>query len=337
MHLFGKDLSREVAIVAEAGVNHEGDPEAALLLLRLAKQAGADAIKFQTYTPARYASASDPARLERVGRFALDEATHRRLAAEARRLGIVFFSTAVSEDVVPLLAELCPAIKIASADLTFEPVLRAAARTGKPVILSTGLGTAWEIDQAVDWVRQEVGAAALPDRLVLLQCVVAYPTPLEQANVASVAFLKDRYGLTVGYSNHVIGLEPCLAAVALGARLLEVHFTDRREGRSFRDHELSLEPAELAELVARAPKVAACLGSYGKARQPAETALLPIVRKGVVAARDLAADTRLAAEDLMYARPASEFPAAALPSLLGRRLTIALKRGELVPRAGVAD
>jgi len=336
MQLFGKDLSREVAIVAEAGVNHEGDPEAALRLLRLAKQAGADAIKFQSYTPARYASASDPARLERVGRFALDEATHRRLAAEAARLGIVFFSTAVSEDVVPLLAELCPAIKIASADLTFEPVVRAAARTGKPVILSTGLGTPWEIDQAVDWVRQEVGAA-LPQRLVLLQCVVAYPTPLDQANVASVGFLKDRYGLTVGYSNHVIGLEPCLAAVALGARLLEVHVTDRREGRSFRDHELSLEPAELAELVMRAPKVAASLGSYGKSRQAAETALLPIVRKGVVAARDLGAGTRLAADDLMYARPATEFPAAELPRLIGRRLTVALKRGELVPRAGIAD
>jgi len=160
---------------------------------------------------------------------------------------------------------------------------------------------------------------------------------LDQANVASVGFLKDRYGLTVGYSNHVIGLEPCLAAVALGARLLEVHVTDRREGRSFRDHELSLEPAELAELVMRAPKVAASIGSYGKSRQAAETALLPIVRKGVVAARDLGAGTRLAADDLMYARPATEFPAAELPRLIGRRLTVALKRGELVPRAGIAD
>ncbi len=178
MKLFDKDLNREIAVIAEIGVNHEGDVEVASKLVRLAAEAGADAVKFQTFTPARYASASDPARLERVTGFALDEAAHRRLAKEAESHGIAFFSTPVTEDVVPLLDELCSAFKIASGDLTFEPVIRAAASRGKPVVLSTGLGTLEEVDRAVGWVRDEVGEQALAERLVLMHCISAYPTPI---------------------------------------------------------------------------------------------------------------------------------------------------------------
>src|SRR3990167_4475229 len=170
MELFGKNLDRDVVIIAEIGVNHEGDLEAALNLLRLAHQAGADAAKFQTFTPERYASASDPARLERVRGFDLGERGFRRIAEEAAKLDFPVFSTAVSEDVVPFIAELFPAIKIASGDIDFEPVIRAAARTRKPVILSTGLATAEEVDAAVDWFKDEAGAGDVRDRLILMQC-----------------------------------------------------------------------------------------------------------------------------------------------------------------------
>ena len=186
MKLFGKDLDTEVAIVAEIGVNHEGDVEAASRLIRLAREAGADAVKLQTYTPERYASASDAARLKRVGSFALSEADLRRLARDADALGIPLFSTPLTEDVVPLLASLFPAIKIASGDLDFEPVIRAAAATGKPILMSTGLGTTPEIETAIGWVRAGSGVQELRDRLILMHCVVAYPTPIEQANVLSI-------------------------------------------------------------------------------------------------------------------------------------------------------
>lgn len=335
MKLFGKDLDAEVAIVAEIGVNHEGDVEAASRLIGLARDAGADAAKLQTYTPERLASASDPERLRRVRAFQLSERDLARLADEAARAGFPLFSTAVTEDVVPLLARLFPAIKIASGDLDFEPVIRAAARTGKPMILSCGLGTMAEIETAVGWVREEVGAAALRDRLLLMHCVSAYPTPIEQANVSSVPFLRERTGLRVGYSNHVVGLEACYAAVAQGACVVEVHVTDRRAGRAFRDHALSLEPDELRRLVEAAPRIRAALGDFDKRRQPAEAPNLAAVRKGVVAARDLEAGTVLAADDLMFARPASEFPAAEAPRLIGRRLSLALARGETIRRADV--
>lgn len=335
MKLFGKDLTREVAVVAEIGVNHEGDVEAASRMVRLAAEAGADAVKFQTYTPERYVSASDRERLARVTRFGLDESGHRRLAREAEELGVAYFSSAISEDVVPLLAELGPAIKIASGDLTFEPVIRAAARTGKAVIVSTGLCTPDEIDATVGWLSDEIGKDNLAERVVLLHCVSAYPAPLEEANVRSVSFLADRYGLPIGYSNHIIGMDACLAAVVLGAVLLEVHFTDRKRGRAFRDHELSFEPADLAALVAVVPRLRASLGSYAKERQPCERDNLAAFRKGVVAARDLASGPPLAREDLMFARPASEFPAADIESLVGRTLKADVRLGELITRDNV--
>jgi N-acetylneuraminate synthase/N,N'-diacetyllegionaminate synthase len=337
MKLFGRDLSSDVVVVAEIGVNHEGDVEAAARLIRLAHEAGADAVKIQSYTPERFASSADPVRQRRVRRFCLDRDAHYRLAAEAKRLGACFFSSAITEDVVPLLAELFPAIKVASGDVNFEPTVRGAAATGKPVILSTGNSTTEEIDQAVRWCREEIGAASMPERVVLLHCVSAYPTPIEQANLLTIPFLRERFGLVTGYSNHVVGSEAVLAAVALGAHMVEVHVTDRREGREFRDHAISFEPAELAGLTASVRRVAASLGRPGKYLQPAELEIRTAMRKGIVAARDLAAGTLLTNEDLMYARPATEFAASELPTLVGRRLTVKLRCGELIPRAAVEE
>lgn len=336
MKLFGRDLDSDVAIIAEVGVNHEGDVEAASKLVRLAAEAGADAVKFQSYTPDRFISRADAERFARVGRFALDENSHRRLAAEAAKAGIRFFSTAVTEDWVPLLAELGEAVKIASGDLTFEPVIRAAARSGRPVILSVGLGTVNEIDRAVDWFASEIGAAAIADRLVLMHCVVAYPTPVEEANVMSVPFLRERYRLRVGYSNHVAGAEACYAAVALGAPVIEAHFTDRREGRTFRDHALSFEPAELSDLVQKLRRIRASLGQFGKQRHPSEIGNISAARKGVVAARDLAAGDVIKAGDVIFARPGSEFTSLEIGAVVGARLSQAVARGMLIPRAGIA-
>lgn len=335
MQLFGKDLERDVLVVAEIGVNHEGDVAAAERLISLAHAAGAHAVKLQSYTPERFASSADPSRLERVKRFCLDRAAHDRLAAHARSIGATLFSTCVTEDVIPMLAALFPAIKVASGDINFEVLVRSALRSGKPVILSTGNADLAEIDRAVQWCREEVGSS-VGERVAIMHCVSAYPAPIEQANLLSVPFLKERYGLTTGYSNHVLGAEACLAAVALGAQILEVHFTDRREGRQFRDHALSFEPHELADLVKAVPRLRAALGVRGKPLQPSEMEIRSAMRKGVVAARDLPAGTVLAESDLMYARPATEFTAADLPALLGKRLNVAVQRGHLVPRAGVS-
>ncbi|MDA1100165.1 MAG: N-acetylneuraminate synthase family protein [Proteobacteria bacterium] len=336
MKLFGKDTESDLIVVAEIGVNHEGDVEVASKLLRLAAEAGADAVKFQSYNPHRFVASNDPDRLKRVTQFGLDEAAHRRLAGEARDIGVGFFSAAISEDMIPLLAELCPVIKIASGDVNFEPVIRAGARTGKPMIVSTGNATVDEIDRTVGWVRDEVGDDKLPERLALLHCVSAYPTPIEEANVKSVPFLAERYGLATGYSNHVLGGMACLAAVALGASIIEVHFTDNKSGRSFRDHELSFEPDELTALIEALGGVRASLGNFAKAPGKSELPVRDAIRKGLVAARNLDAGTELRGEDLMFARPASEFAADQIDNVIGRRILGAVRSGEIIARDNVA-
>ncbi len=335
MQLFGKDLDQDVVVVAEIGDNHEGDLDAALNLLRLAREAGADAAKFQTFTPERYASASDPVRLERVRGFDLGKKGMRRLADEAAKHAFPIFSTAVSEDVVPFLAELFPAIKIASGDIDFEPVIRAAAATGKAVILSTGLATTAEIDAAVGWFREEAGTDDVRDRLILMHCVSAYPAPIEEVNLLSIPYLAERTGLRVGYSNHVIGLDACLAAVALGAPVIETHFTDRKTGREFRDHALSCDPDDLKRLVEAAPRVRAGLGRRAKQRQPSEAGNVKAFRKGIVAARDLIAGHVIGRDDLMFARPATEFPASEVGKVVGARLKGPVKMGEMIRRDNV--
>ncbi len=338
MRLFGKNLGTDVVIIAEIGVNHEGDVEKASELLRLAAESGADAVKFQSYTPERFIAGDDPVRFSRVSRFQLDEEAHRRLAAEAAELGVRFLSTPVSEDWVPLLATLGSAMKIASGDLTFEPVVRAAAATGLPVILSTGLGTPVEIDRAVQWVLEELpDDVSLAERLVLLHCVAAYPVPLEQANLASIPFLAQRYGVAVGYSNHVIGLDAVFGAIALGASVVEVHFTDCKTGREFRDHQLSVDADDMRRLVDMAPKLKAAVGRFGKERQAVEEGMAEAFRKGLVAARDLPAGAVIAKGDLMFARPATEFSWNDECRVLGKTLVHDLKRGMQLRRAMLSD
>ena len=336
MKLFGQDLAETVAVIAEVGVNHEGDADVAARLVEAAAKAGAHAVKFQSYTAERFISGADPERFARVKRFGLDEAAHRRLARVAADQGIAFFSSAISEDWVPLIAELSPAIKIASGDLTFEPVIAAAARTGKPVVLSTGAGNVEEVDRAVGWFKAAVGRDDISQQLVLLHCVSGYPTAIEECNLLSIPFLAERYKLTTGWSNHVIGPAACIAAVALGAQVVEVHVTDRKEGRAFRDHALSFEPGDLAELVPTLQAVRRGRGTPGKAPAACELGSREAIRKGVIAARDLAAGAVLTRNDLMFARPASEFSSNDIGSVVGRTLLQPLRRGEAVRRSSVS-
>ncbi len=334
MKLFGKDTDKDLVIIAEIGVNHQGDFEEAKKLLDLAATTGADAVKFQSYTPARFISADTPERLDRVTRFGLTEEQFKELSERAKEKGLTFISTPVTEDWVERLDAYCPVFKIASGDVDFEPVIRAAAQTGKPVIISTGTATEEEVAQAISWVREEVGAENLKDRLAILHCVSAYPTPMDQANVQSVAYLKDKFGLTTGYSNHVIGTDACLAAVALGAQIIEVHFTDKKTDRDFHDHTLSFEPEDVRQFIEMANNIRASLGAYTK--QPLECeGNVKNFRKGVVAARDLEVGTTLSEQDLMFARPGTQFLSGEVNQLIGKTLTKPFKAGESLTRDGV--
>ena len=209
-------------------------------------------------------------------------------------------------------------------------MIKAAAKTGKPVILSTGAGTEDEVARAIGWFQEAVGRKDVSDQLALLHCVSGYPTPLEQANLLSIPFMREKFGLTIGWSNHVIGPDACISAVALGAPIVEVHVTDRKTGRTFRDHELSFEPDELAKLVTSLRSIRTALGVLGKQPSQVEAGIRDAIRKGIVAARDLPAGTVLTAKDVMYARPATLTPSTAIDQVVGARSGSALKRCEPV-------
>lgn len=335
MKIFGKDTAHDLVVIAEVGVNHQGDVEYAKELIRLAATTGADAVKFQSYTPERYASRENAERFARVSRFALSKDDHLSLIEVAKKEGIAFFSTPLSEDWVPFLDQHTPAFKVASGDITFEPVIRAAAATGKPLIISTGAASLDDIDNAVSWVRDEIGEGKAKENLALMHCVCSYPAPIEQANILSIPFLAERYGLQVGYSNHVIEPEACLAAVAVGANLIEIHFTDKKTGRDFHDHSLSFEPQELKAFIESAQRIRAALGQRTKAVQPCEESLIPLVRKGVVAAQDLEEGHVIRSEDLIYARPATSFTSAQRGELVGRKLKSAVAAGYTFKRENI--
>ena len=336
MKLFGKDLNNYIPIIAEVGVNHEGSFDNALKLITLAHQSGADAVKFQSYTPERYVTEENKERYDRVKRFQLTEEEHLSLIAHAKNIGIYFFSTPLTEDWVPFLSQNTSAIKIASGDITFETVIRSAANTNLPVIISTGGANINEINQAIKWFTESSKEKNISKKLILMHCVSAYPTPLEKANLHSINYLKKQTGLMVGYSNHVKGTIAPLIAMGLGANIIEVHFTDSRENKIFHDHALSLNPSELKDIVNISKKIKLSLGEYKKVCLDIEKDSLLLIRKGLIAAKEIKAGKIIDKEDLMYARPASDFDSNKLLSLIGKVCSSDIEKGHKITKKNIS-
>ena len=337
MYIAEHNLAEKVLIVAEIGVNHEGSFETARMLVEKAAEAGVDAVKFQTYLPEEYVTAADKERFARVTRFALSFDEFRRLADIATALGLIFFSTPLGLQSADALEAFVPVYKISSGDLTYHRLLAHIAAKGKPVILSTGGATVKEIDAAVEVLRKHGPDRPLSEWLLLNQCVACYPAPAEEVNLRAIPFLRERYGVTVGYSDHTLSNAACIAAVALGARALEKHFTDRKTGRDFHDHALSSEPHEMARLVQDVREVEAALGTGEKRRTPCEEVGLPRLRRGIAVRRDMRAGETLTADDITWLRPQGEFPIGAEEQVIGRTLIRDLPAGHLIRRKDLGE
>jgi sialic acid synthase SpsE len=317
-------------IIAEIGVNHEGDEAVAVDLIHKAKASGADAVKFQTFDPNHYVSSVQPDRLERVSKWALSQDAFRRLAALSRELGLVFFSTPLGFSDVPFLNEISPLFKISSGDLTCLPLIRAVARTGKPIIISTGLGTQAEIQAAIDTVYAERPQAATDGSLMLMHCVSAYPTPPDEAHVRNVGWLKEVFRLPTGYSDHTLGIKACELAVAAGAIALEKHFTYRKEDQTFHDHKLSADPKDMTELVAAVRQAETYLGSPQRARGPSEEKLILHMRRSIGAAIDIPAGEPVQEEWLTFLRPQWGITPDRFDAVVGAKLKRAIPKGDLI-------
>ncbi len=325
------DTSQRVLVVAEIGNNHEGDPALAAELVRLAAASGADAVKFQTYRAESFVSATDRERFERLRRFQLDYAYFEELARLAHSMGLLFISTPLDLESARFLIGIVDALKIASGDNTFYPLLDVAARSDKPLIVSTGLADLDLVRRIVDFVRRARRAAGTDRGVAVLHCVSSYPVPPEQADLASIrTLLEELDGVTVGYSDHTIGIEAAVLSVAMGARIVEKHFTIDRQYSSFRDHQLSADPEVMAELVRRVRLAEQLIGVGGKRGQPSETDGFVALRRSIVAARDLSAGHALDSGDIIWVRPGGGLAPGEEHRIVGRRLIRDVRSGERI-------
>ncbi len=311
----------KVLVVAEIGNNHEGDAGRAAELVRAAAECGVDAVKFQTVRAEQLVSRRETARFERLKSFELTDADFANLARLAHNLGLLFLSTPLHLEAVEMLSPLVDAFKIASGDNDFFPLLTAVARTKKPVVISTGASTLEQVEAAVACVQQEWLSLSHSGELAVLQCVSSYPTPPEQANLLAIPFLAERLGCTVGYSDHTLGIETCVLAVAAGARILEKHFTLDKQFSDFRDHALSSDPHEMRELVRRVRAAEKLLGRREKTIQPCEESMTAAIHRSIVATRNLKRGETLAVSDIKWIRPGNGLRPGHEQRIIGKKLT----------------
>ena len=300
-----------ILIIAEAGVNHNGSLERAKEMALAAKNAGADIVKYQTAVPEQVVSrfeekaeyqkqqtGSEESQLEMIKKIHFGFEEHRRLKAYCDEIGIRYLSTPFDLDSIDFLATLdMPVWKIPSGEITNLPYLEKVAALKKPLILSTGMSMLSEIEDALA-VLEENGC----EDVTLLHCNTEYPTPMEDVNLLAMRDLEEQFALPVGFSDHTLGIEADIAAAALGACVIEKHFTlDKTlEGP---DHKASLEPDELAAMVRAVRNIEKALGSGEKHVTPSEAKNRPVARKSIVAKRAIAKGETFTAENLTTKRP----------------------------------
>jgi len=328
-------------VIAEAGVNHNGDIKLAKKLIAVAAEAGADLVKFQTFVTASNISRSAPkaeyqkgstdpeeSQYEMVRKLELSKDDHLELIEECKKRKIGFFSTAFDATSIDMLDELNVSdyVKVPSGELTNLPYLRYLTRHGKHVLLSTGMANLGEIEAAIDVVEQ---AGTPRDKITVLHCTTEYPTPMGDVNLRAMVNIGKAFGVSVGYSDHTPGIEVPIAAVALGATVIEKHFTlDRNLPGP--DHRASLEPNELKAMVQGIRNIEKALGDGIKRPSPSELKNKPIARKSLVAARPIKAGEAFTEDNLMAKRPGTGISPMQWDDVIGRTAPRDFSEDELI-------
>ena len=328
-------------IIAEAGVNHNGRIETAGQLIEIAAEAGADLVKFQTFSADRLVTGSaskadyqlettstSESQHEMIRKLELSREMHEELIAHCKKCGVGFFSTGFDPQSVDLLAELgLDRFKIPSGEITNLPYLRHIGQYGKPVILSTGMARLGEIEAALEVLE----ASGTPrERVTVLHCNTEYPTPMADVNLKAMLAIRDALGVQVGYSDHTLGIEVPIAAVAMGATVIEKHFTlDRNLPGP--DHRASLEPDELKAMVQAIRNIELALSGDGLKRpSPSESKNLEIVRKSLVALVPIKAGEPFTEANLGVKRPGSGISPMRWDDFIGRPANRDYQADELI-------
>ncbi|MDB5872704.1 MAG: putative N-acylneuraminate-9-phosphate synthase [Ramlibacter sp.] len=328
-----------VFVIAEAGVNHNGDLSMALRLCDAARAAGADAVKFQTFRAQDLVLPGAPTadyqqrqtgqhdQFAMLQKLELSKQQHAAIKAHCDGIGIEFFSTPFSVGAVDMLVELgVRRIKLSSGELTHRALVERAAAARLPLLVSTGMATMEEIGEALQWIG---GARGNLDGVTVLHCTSAYPAPDEALNLNALRSMARDLKVDIGYSDHSLGIEAPLAAVALGATVIEKHLTLDR-ALPGPDHAASLEPAEFGRMVTGIRRVAAMLGDGIKAPTPQERDTARVARRSVAAAVDIPAGVAISEAMLVCRRPATGIAPRELPRVIGRVALVPIDAGTVL-------
>lgn len=324
-------------IIAEAGVNHNGDIDIGKELIDVATRAGVDAIKFQTFNTESLVTEDTPkaeyqevlkeyrSQFDMLKALELSLEEHIILKEYCDQRGILFLSTPFDFRSVDLLEGLdIPLYKVSSGDLVNLPLLRYIASKNKPIILSTGMSNLGEIEQAIKCIN-EIGNT----HIALLQCSSSYPTSYENVNLQAMITMKEAFKLPIGYSDHTLGLEISLAAVAMGARIIEKHFTLDRDMKG-PDHSISLGPAELSQLVKTIRNVERAYGDGIKRCNEEEKKNKEVSRKSIVAKCDIGKDQVITQDILDFKRPETGISVLYTDAVIGKKALRNIKKGEFL-------
>lgn len=325
------DTDKKVMVVAEIGNNHEGSYALAEEMVGRAAEAGADAVKFQTFRTELYVSRiANEDRFRKLKSFELSFAEFERLSEIATDADLIFLSTPFDLESAESLKDIVPAFKISSGDNDFYPLIEKIAGFCKPIILSSGLADLAQLQKTKALIERTWRDCGSEPELAVLHCVSSYPVPPAEANLNAIRCLKNELGCTVGYSDHTIGIEAAVLAAALGARMIEKHFTIDKNYSDFRDHQLSADPEEFKLMAQKICMAEEYLGKEEKTIQQSEKANAPLIRRSIAAKNDLAAGTIISSNDITWVRPSGGLSPGNESLILGKSLCRSVEAGQKI-------
>ena len=322
------DVNEKVLVIAEIGNNHEGRFENAREMIALAAESGADAVKFQTFKTEQFIRPEDSKRFEKLKSFELSYNEFEQLSNFAKEKNLLFLATPLDMESAGFLNQIVSGFKIASGDTNFYPMIKIIASTGKPVIVSTGITTIPEIKKTKKLIEDIWKTNNIQQQLAVLHCVSSYPVPPEDANLSAIKVLKEELDCVVGYSDHTLGIDAAIFSIAMGARIIEKHFTMDKNFSDFPDHKLSADPEDLRLLVKKVENFQKMYGSGAKVLQTSEQEFTQTFRRSISLIRDKKQGDILTAEDLTWLRPGSGIKPGNEKEVIGKKMVCNGKAGE---------
>jgi N,N'-diacetyllegionaminate synthase len=327
---------KKIFIVAEAGNNHEGDIKVAKKLIDKAVFAGADAIKFQTFKPENFINNEEKKRLKQLQKFSLDIKDFKELSNYAKKKKIIFFSTPLDLNSAKELNKFQKFFKISSGDNNYFDLIKVISDFKKPMIISTGLADMRLIKKIYVFLKKNKKFKISKKNFAFLHCVSSYPVPIEQANLLSIKYLMKKFkNISIGYSDHTVGMHACLVAASLGVQIIEKHFTIDNNFSKFRDHRLSLNPINFKKMVEIIREIELLLGKEKKIIQKCEKEGLKSSRRSLAFNKKLPKGSKLSAKDLFGLRPEKNISIEKKKLFIGKITKKNVKKGEFLSKLNI--